>query len=143
MREDSPPKTFRSELCKMESRRHLRAQIKLPVIMMTPYGLMEGETKNLGLGGAFVHFREGPSSNNGLPVVSPGKWYSLWLRLHDEGQGPRRESRLVSFTAQVVWANTINPDRQTKSREIGVYFTRPFVRDPHLIIKAISPRICH
>ena len=125
----------------MESRRHLRAQIELPVIMMTPRGLMEGATRNLSLGGAFVHFREGLTSNNGISVVSPGKWYSLWIRLNGNGEGPQDESRLVSFTAQVVWANTINPDHQTKSREIGLYFTRPFVSNPQLIIKAISQKI--
>ena len=107
---------------------------------MTPYGLINGETQNLGLGGAFVRFLEQPNSNNnGLPIVSPGRWYSLWIRVRDESLP--HTSRLISCAAQVIWTNTTNDANQMKSREIGVRFSRLRVSEPQTVIKALSQYI--
>lgn len=115
-----------------EKRRNLRVDIKLPLILMTPYGLMQGEIVNLSLGGALIELPKGAKSGNGFPVISVGKYYSLWIRLDSEGLYD--ESRLVSVIARVVWANTGTSEAETKSRELRVCFMRPSVGEAQTII---------
>jgi len=122
-----------------EKRRHLRVKIKLPLILMTPYGFLQGEIINLGLGGALIHLPKRAKSGNGFPVISIGKYYTLWIRLNSEGLYD--ESRLVSVIAKVVWANTSNSDAEAKSRELRVCFMRPSACEAQTIIKTISQYI--
>jgi hypothetical protein len=122
-----------------EKRRHLRVRITLPLILMTPYGLLQGEIINLGLGGALIHLPKKAESGNGFPVISIGKCYSLWIRLN--GEGVCDESRLVSFIAKVVWANTKNSEAEAKSRELRVCFMNPSVSEAQIMIKTISQNI--
>ena len=124
---------------KTEKRRHLRVNIKLPLMLMTPYGFLQGEIINLGLGGALIHLPKRAESGNGFPVISVGRYYSLWIRLNS--QGLYDESRLVSVIARVVWANTGTSEAETKSRELRVCFMRPSVGEAQTIIKTISQYI--
>jgi hypothetical protein len=124
---------------KTEKRRHLRVKIKLPLVLMTPYGFLEGEIINLGLGGALIHLPKRAKSGNGFPVISVGKYYSLWIRLNSEGL--YAESRLVSVIAKVVWANTNNSEAEAKSRALRVCFKRPSAGEAQTIIKTISQYI--
>jgi hypothetical protein len=82
---------------------------------------------------------KGANSGNGFPVISVGKYYSLWIRLDSEGL--HDESRLVSVIAKVVWANTGNSDAEAKSRELRVCFINPTVCEAQTIIKTISQYI--
>jgi len=122
-----------------EKRRHLRVSIKLPLILMTPYGLLQGEIINLGLGGALIHLPKRAKSGNGFPVISVGKYYSLWIRFNSEGL--HDEGRLVSVVAKVVWANTWGSEAEAKSRELRVCFMRPSAIEAQPIIKTISQYI--
>jgi hypothetical protein len=106
---------------------------------MTPYGLLRGEIINLGLGGALIHLPKKAESGNGFPVISIGKYYSLWIRLNSEGLYD--ESRLVSVIGKVVWVNTRNSDAERKSRELRVCFVNPSANEAQTIIKTISPCI--
>ena len=122
-----------------EKRRHLRVSIKLPLILMTPYGLLQGEIINLGLGGALIHLPKKATSGNGFPVISVGKYYSLWIGLNNEGLCDK--SRLVAVVAKVVWANTWSSEAEAKTRELRVCFMRPSASEAQTIIKTISQYI--
>lgn len=111
----------------------------MPLILMTPYGLLRGEIINLGLGGALIHLSKKAESGNGFPVISIGKYYSLWIRLNSEGLYD--ESRLVSVVGKVVWVNTRNSDAEVKSRELRVCFVNPSANEAQTIIKTILPCI--
>jgi len=124
---------------KTEKRRHLRVKIKLPLMLMTPYGFLRGEIINLGLGGALIQLPKRAKSGNGFPVISVGKYYSLWIRFN--GEGLYNESRLVSVIAKVVWANNSNSEAEAKSRELRVCFMRPSASEAQTIIKTISQYI--
>jgi hypothetical protein len=122
-----------------EKRRHLRVNIKLPLVLMTPYGLIQGEIINLSLGGAHIQMPKGANSGNGFPVISVGKYYSLWISLNSEKL--YSESRLAAVVGKVVWANAGTGEVETKSREIRVCFVRPSVGEAQNIIKTISPYV--
>lgn len=113
--------------------------INLPLILMTPYGLLQGEIINLGLGGALIHLPKRVTSGNGFPVISVGKYYSLWIGLNNEGLCDK--SGLVSVVAKVVWANTWSSEAEAKTRELRVCFMRPSANEAQNIIKTISQYI--
>ena len=119
-----------------EKRRHLRVNITLPLVLMTPYGFIQGEIKNLGLGGALIQMPKGVHSGNGFPVISVGKYYSLWIGLN--GDGLCDDNRLVPVIGKVIWANNGTAETETKSREFRVCFVRPSVGKAQTMIKTIS-----
>jgi hypothetical protein len=123
----------------IEKRRHLRINIKLPLMLMTPYGLIHGEIINLSLAGALIHMPKRAKCGNGFPVISLNKYYSLWIRLH--GGGLCDQSRLVSVIGKVIWANNGTAEADTKSREFRVCFVRPSDAKARSIIKTLSPYV--
>lgn len=120
----------------IEKRRHLRVNIIFPVLLMTPYGLLEGEIINISLGGASIQFSEEIKFGNGFPAVGVGKYYSLWIRI--KGKWLQNESRLVSAVAKVVWVNSRNFDNGKNLRELGIRFRKSSVSDAQSIIRTIS-----
>jgi hypothetical protein len=122
-----------------EKRRHLRVNIKLPLALMTPYGLIQGEIINLSLGGALIQMPKGAQSGNGFPVISVGKYYSLWIGLN--GEGLYDENRCVSVIGKVIGASNGTTETETKSREFRVCFVRPSVGEAQTMIKTISQYI--
>ena len=111
----------------------------MPLLLMTPYGFIEGEIINLSLGGALIQMPKGARSGNGFPVISVGKYYSLWIGLN--GEGLYDEHRLVSVIGKVIWTNNGTAKTETKSRELRVCFVRPSVGEAQTMIKTISPYI--
>jgi len=122
-----------------EKRRHLRVEVKLPLVLMRPYGLIQGEIINLSLGGAHIQMPKGTESGNGFPVISIGKYYSLWISLNSYGL--RDESRLVFLSGKVIWANNGTSEAETKSREFRICFVRPSVDEAQTMIKTVSQHI--
>jgi hypothetical protein len=122
-----------------EKRRHLRVNTALPLRLMTPYGFIEGEIINLSLGGALIQMPKGARSGNGFPVISVGKYYSLWIGLN--GEGLYDEHRLVSVIGKVIWTNNRTAETETKSREFRVCFVRPSAGEAQTMIKTISQYI--
>jgi len=122
-----------------EKRRHLRVEVKLPLVLMTPYGLIQGEIINLSLGGALIQMPKGTESGNGFPVISIGKYYSLWISLNSDGLCD--ESRLVFLSGKVIWANNGTSEAETKSREFRICFVRPSVDEAQTMIKTVSQHI--
>jgi hypothetical protein len=103
-----------------EKRRHPRAEIKWPVVMMTHGGLIDGRTANLSLGGASIRFPEHPNSYRSLAMVITAK------------------GRLISLTAEVVWSETQGRDDKSKFCKMGVRFTKIMISDRQFLSKVIS-----
>ena len=108
---------------KTESRRHPRADIKWPVVMLTHNGLVDGKTENLSLGGAFIRFPERPNVNHSLSMVITAK------------------GRLISLTAEVVWSETQGRDDKSKFCKMGVRFTKIMISDRQFLSKMISKHL--
>ena len=105
---------------KTEKRRHPRAEIKWPVVMMTHGGLADGKTENLSLGGASIRFLEQPNSSHSLAMVITAN------------------GRLISLTAEVVWSDTQSRDAKSNFCKIGVRFTKIMISDRQFLSKVIS-----
>ena len=101
---------------KKEERRYRRAKIKWPVVIMAPYGLIDGRAKNISLGGAFVSCSRQPNSDTDFRMVLIA------------------EERFILVNAQVVWLDT----RKTMFRGLGVRFTTFLVNDRPFISRIIS-----
>jgi len=56
-----------------ENRRHARARIKWPVVMTTSNGLVDGQTHNVSLGGAFIRCQEKPDLEDNFRLVMSTK----------------------------------------------------------------------
>ena len=108
---------------KTESRRHPRAEIKWPVVMLTHNGLVDGKTENLSLGGAFIRFPEHPNVNHRLSLVITAK------------------GRLISLTAEVVWSDTYRRGDKSRFCGIGLRFTKIMVSDRQYLNSAISKHL--
>jgi len=103
-----------------ENRRHTRARVKWPVVILTPNGLVDGKTENLSLGGAFIRLSNELNSNHNLPIIITTK------------------GRFISYTAQVVWSDTRSPADQGKASGIGVRFTKMMLNDRKFLHGEIS-----
>ena len=89
-----------------ERRSHPRVKIKLPVVKMTGNGLVEGETQDLSLGGAFICCPEMANTKDEFHMVISTK------------------GRLMSIIGEVVWQE-VNSNKHKKTIPgMGVRFTR-------------------
>jgi hypothetical protein len=104
----------------MENRRHPRAEVKWPVVILTPNGLVDGKTENLGLGGTFIRLSGQLGSKHNLPVVITVK------------------GRFISCTAQVVWLDIHGSAGQNRASGIGVRFTNMMLNDRSFLHYEIS-----
>ena len=104
----------------MENRRHPRAEVKWPVVILTPNGLVDGKTENLGLGGTFIRLSGQLKSDHNLPVVITVK------------------GRFISCTAQVVWSDIPGSAGQNRASGIGVRFTKMMLNDRSFLHYEIS-----
>ena len=88
-----------------EKRQHPRVDITLPVRMETSQGTIEGETRNIALGGAFICCQKPlPLRENfRLTVEAPN---------HDP----------LTLNAEVVWSNINVPDEKILNRGMGIRF---------------------
>ena len=103
-----------------ENRLHPRAKIRWPAVIQTSTTLVEGQTQNLSLGGAFIQLSEQLQLSQSLPVVL-------------EARG-----RKLPCTVEVVWLDTHTPYSQDKSSGIGVRFTRMMLHDREFLHDEIS-----
>ena len=88
-----------------ENRRHPRAKVKCPVVMSLSDTLIDGETKNLSLGGAFVRCAEQPK---------PGRVFRMTIE--------PSKGRLFLVSAEVVWSDSYRVKDKTVLRGLGVRF---------------------
>jgi hypothetical protein len=88
-----------------ENRRHPRARIKCPVVMSASDTLIDGETRNLSLGGAFIKCTEQPK---------PGLIFRMTIE--------PSKGRLFLVSAEVVWSDRYEVKDKTVLRGLGVRF---------------------
>ena len=79
--------------------------VEWPVAITTSQGSMEGETKDVSGGGAFIYC-ERPLNENESCL--------LMIKLPN--------GRVAEISAEVVWSGTSGPDAETNPRGMGVRF---------------------
>jgi uncharacterized protein (TIGR02266 family) len=99
-----------------DKRQHPRVDINWSVSMETPDGVIDGEIKNISLGGAFICCKKL------LPV---GHVFQLTMI------GPNNEP--VAATAEVAWSNINVPDEKVINRGMGVRFIKMSERHIQLV----------
>ncbi len=107
----------------MEKRRHPRAEVKWPVVIVTPERLVDGKTENLSLNGTFIRLSGQFKSNHNLPMVITVN------------------GRFISCTAQVVWSDTPGPADHNRGIGMGVRFTRMMLNDRSFLHGEISDHL--
>lgn len=90
-----------------KKRRYSRADVSWPVFLLTPQCIVRGETKNISLGGAFIHFLSDPVQDRSFRLVI---------------KPPNYEGLLV-VSAEVAWTSRQQQSRRILSIGMGVQFT--------------------
>ena len=101
----SPPAIFIPETPESERRKHPRIGIHWSVMMNTPNGMINGKTKDLSLGGAFIRCQ------NPLPLKD-----QFTLTITPPTMAP------IMLTAEVVWSNANVPEHMVVNRGMGIHF---------------------
>jgi len=104
-----------------ENRRHPRVNATFPVRIETSNGPMEGETRNISLGGAFI------CCQRPLPLRE-----NFRLTLDAPNHDP------LMFNAEVVWSNINVPDEKILNRGMGVRFIRITKADRQFLNDVLS-----
>ena len=102
-----------------QRRKNLRINIAWPVVVITPNGILDGETQNLSLGGAALRCRQVPDLSDSFRVVLKPS-----------------ERKILLATAEIIWSD-ICIDKTT-SCAMGVRFTFMLDNDRQFINDAIS-----
>ena len=89
----------------IENRQHPRMPITLPARMVTAIGVMEGETENVSLHGAFIRCQK---------PLEPGERLIVIVKL------PSNPS--FNSPAEVVWSRVSRPNDERTSPGMGVKF---------------------
>ena len=103
-----------------ERRKYQRATVKLPVVIMTGDGLVDGEIQDLSLGGAFIHCLEMPNPSDNFSMVITA------------------EGRFISVTAAVVWTGTQRSSNKNVLGDTGVGFKQIFINDRRFLKDVIT-----
>ncbi|MEE9120917.1 MAG: PilZ domain-containing protein [Syntrophobacteria bacterium] len=103
-----------------ENRRHPRARIKWSVVMTTSNGLVDGQTQNVSLGGAFIRCLEQPDLEDNFRLVMSTK------------------DRLVLVNAEIVWSNGRKSEGKSAYHELGIRFTKISGNDRAFLSGVIS-----
>ena len=103
-----------------ENRRHRRVRIKWPVVMTASNGLVDGQTQNVSLGGAFIRCPEKPNLEGKFRLVMTTK------------------DRLILVNAEVVWSNGHKAEGKYSQHDMGVRFTNISGNDRTFLSGVIS-----
>jgi len=102
-----------------ERRNYPRIKIKLPVVKMAGNGLVNGEIRDLSLGGAFIRCPEMLNTKDKFHMVISAK------------------GRLMSIIGEVVWEDVKKINNKTTLRGMGVRFTQIFSGDRRFLREVI------
>jgi len=103
-----------------EKRTYPRVKIKLPVVKMAGNGLLNGEIRDLSMGGAFIRCREIFNTKEKFHMVITA------------------EGRLMSILGEVVWQDVKNINNKTTVRGMGVQFRHIFSGDRQFLRELIA-----
>jgi len=108
-----------------EKRRHPRAELKWPTVLITKQGHIFGQTLDLSLGGALIRSWEQPDLIDGFALIF---------------KPPGRRS-FMTVTATKVWATTFRLDSKAVVHVMGVRFTEILADDLHFLDSIVSDRL--
>ncbi len=103
-------------------RKHPRTTVNWPVSMETADGIVEGEIKNISLGGAFICCEH---------PLSIGVVFRLTMKAPD--------GEPIEASARVVWSNSHLPKEKVIHRGMGVQFLKMSDRHLHCVRGLFSP----
>jgi c-di-GMP-binding flagellar brake protein YcgR len=110
-------------MSEQERRRYPRAKLKWPVLAKVDDGIIEGVTKDISAGGAYVHCAKPLKLN----VV-----FTMVIKTPD---------KQLKAKAEVVWSNIYGPDDAINPRGMGVIFLNISEEDQRFISKAVNQHI--
>jgi len=93
---------------RQKKRQYPRADVSWPVFLLTPKCIVKGETKNISLGGAFIHFLSDPVQDRSFRLVI---------------KPPNYEGLLV-VSAEVAWKSHHRESQRILPSGMGVQFTQ-------------------
>lgn len=93
-------------------RKHERMGINWPVVLDTESGLVDAETKDISLGGAFII-----CSN----PLFPGEKFKITINIPDKNP--------IKLNSEVVWSNSNVPDEKVIFRGMGIRFIKNRLED--------------
>ena len=108
-----------------ERRRHPRAKAKWSVTLETEQGVINTETLDISLEGAFVRC---------LDPLKPEEPFKMVINI------PNSDRRLA-VDSEVVWVNVHGPDHSVTPRGMGVQFTQLPSNDRHFLNRMIINRV--
>jgi len=100
----------------VDKRLHPRILVNWPVVILTPEGAINGETRNISVGGACIEYSEEADLNGELHIVFE-----------------HSEQRSMSVTGRRAWAGNFNIDGKSVFSGVGVRFTEISREDRELI----------
>ena len=100
----------------VDKRLHPRILVSWPVVILTPEGAIDGETRNISVGGACIQYSEEADLNGELHIVFE-----------------HSEQRSMSVTGRRAWAGNFNIDGKSVFSGVGVRFTEISREDRELI----------
>jgi c-di-GMP-binding flagellar brake protein YcgR len=103
-----------------ERRNYPRVKIKLPVVKMAGNGLLNGEIRDLSMGGAFIRCREMLPTTDKFHMVISAK------------------GRLMSIIGEVVWQDIKKINNKTTMRGMGVQFRQVFSGDRRFLREVVA-----
>jgi hypothetical protein len=89
-----------------KKRQYTRADVSWPVFLLTPQCIVKGETKNISLGGAFIHFLSDPVQDRSFRLIL---------------KSPDYEGLLV-VSAEVAWMSRQHDSKPILPSGMGVQF---------------------
>jgi Tfp pilus assembly protein PilZ len=104
-----------------EKRRHTRAEVSWPVVILTSQGATVAETKNIGASGAFILCRA---------QLQPKEKIKVFV------MAPNRNSLQIS--AEVAWSNPLGSEEDTPPCGVGLRFTRVAPSDRQFLREVIA-----
>jgi uncharacterized protein (TIGR02266 family) len=108
-----------------ERRRHPRAKAKWSVTLETEQGVINTETLDISLEGAFVRC---------LDPLKPEEPFKMAINI------PNSDRRLA-IDSEVVWVNVHGPDHSVTPRGMGVQFTQLSSNDRQFLNRMIINRV--
>jgi hypothetical protein len=103
-----------------ERRYYPRVKIKLPVVKIAGEGLVDGEIRDLSLGGAFIRCSAMPDVQDSFHMVISA------------------EGRLMSITGEMVWSDIHKFNNETRLCGMGVRFKQIFNDDRRFLRDVIA-----
>jgi hypothetical protein len=105
----------------IEKRLHPRIPVSWPVVILAPEGAINGEARNISVGGAFIQLsKEGDFSGDSQIHLQPS------------------EQRSISVTGRKAWSGNFNFDGKEVISGVGIQFTDISPEDQEFITSLTS-----